>query len=155
MRAAVVRPVRFDAVADDDALAMRTSRRDSVNRAFEAVERVRLATYRDGERLVVVVPAVLAFRHAVLLPGCCCDKARRGALSPHAARTGVHDRQGAPRPLSVRVRLCRERRTDARMRVRNKRAGRPVRERGWRRRAMPMRAPTARVRSAADGESRR
>jgi hypothetical protein len=63
MGAAVRLAVRLDTVADHATLAMRTGRREHVNRAFEAVEYVRALADGDLERLVIVVPADLAFRH--------------------------------------------------------------------------------------------
>src|SRR5215218_4312922 len=55
--------VRLDAVADDPTPAMRTGRRERVDRALEAVEDVRGTLCLHLERLVVVVPADLADRH--------------------------------------------------------------------------------------------
>ena len=44
---------------------MIAGRRECVNGAFEAVERVRLAAHRDLKRLVVVVAAGFALTHDV------------------------------------------------------------------------------------------
>src|SRR5215211_6478874 len=57
----------LDAVPDDLAAAVVADRRHGVDRAFEAVEHVRLAAARDLHRLVVLVPADLALRHPLLL----------------------------------------------------------------------------------------
>ena len=55
--------VRFDAVADDTAIAMRANRRQRVNCAFEAIKDVALSAYDDFKRLVVFVLANFASRH--------------------------------------------------------------------------------------------
>src|SRR3954464_2903622 len=67
MRAAVDVPIRFHAVPDDAALAVLTHRRERMDRAFEAVEHVRLGPHEDGERLVVLVAADFTRRHGALL----------------------------------------------------------------------------------------
>ena len=56
--------IRLDTVADNLTTAVCTSRCNSVNCAFEAVEHVHLAGYADFKALVVVVAANLAFGHA-------------------------------------------------------------------------------------------
>ena len=63
IRTAVVRAVGFQPVADDRALAVRASRGQHVDRAFEAVERVARVAHLHDEGLVVVVPAVVASCH--------------------------------------------------------------------------------------------
>src|SRR4051812_26877021 len=55
--------ILLDTVADDFATAMRASRRQRVDRAFEGVEGVLPAAHRDLERLVVLVAAHVALRH--------------------------------------------------------------------------------------------
>ena len=55
--------VRFDAVADDTAVAMRANRRQRMNRALEAIERVTLSAHDDFKRLVVFVLANFTSRH--------------------------------------------------------------------------------------------
>src|SRR5688572_10258077 len=63
MSATVNRAGRFDAMADDLALAMRADRRHGVYGAFEAVERQGLPRLRDLKGLVVVVSADVTRRH--------------------------------------------------------------------------------------------
>jgi hypothetical protein len=63
VRAAEYAPVGLHAVADDPTAAMRARRRERMNRAFEAVKRVRRASHANFERLVVVVSAYLADGH--------------------------------------------------------------------------------------------
>src|SRR5262245_2176822 len=67
VRAAEDLVLRLDAVHHDAAPAVRAHRREQVNRAFEAVEHVRLATLLDGEGLVVRVSAYLATLHQTAL----------------------------------------------------------------------------------------
>ncbi|MBD9368228.1 hypothetical protein IB242_05980 [Xanthomonas sp. XNM01] len=56
--------VMFGTVADDPATAMRTGRRQCLDRAFEGVEPPAAAVgQRDGERLVVIVAAGIAPGH--------------------------------------------------------------------------------------------
>ena len=55
--------IRFDAVADDTATAVRANRRQCVNCALEAIEDVTLAANDYFKRLVVLVFANFAFRH--------------------------------------------------------------------------------------------
>src|SRR5688572_33274693 len=63
MRAAVDHAVPFHAVADHRAAAVRTPRREKVDRALEAVERVGPPGEHDVEGLVVGVPAGCADSH--------------------------------------------------------------------------------------------
>jgi hypothetical protein len=63
MRAAVERAVRFDAVTDDLAPTVVAHRRELVNRALEAVERVGRSVANDVERKVIFVTADFAFGH--------------------------------------------------------------------------------------------
>ena len=63
MGAAIERPIGFDAVSDDLAPAVVADRRELVNRALEAVERVRFASRDHLEREMIVVAAHFAFRH--------------------------------------------------------------------------------------------
>jgi hypothetical protein len=55
--------VGFDAVAHDTATAVRTNRRQRVDRALEAVESVTLSAHDDFKRLVIFVLANFACRH--------------------------------------------------------------------------------------------
>ena len=55
--------LRFHAVPDDSAVAMRTNRRQRVYRALEAVERVMLAGNDHFKRLVIFVFANFACSH--------------------------------------------------------------------------------------------
>jgi hypothetical protein len=73
--AAIEGALRFDAMADDPALTVRTRRRERMNCAFEAIENVGLPGVNDFEGLVVIVPADLALGHGTLLAG--IDQARR------------------------------------------------------------------------------
>lgn len=50
-------------MADDPATAVRTDRRQRVDRALEAIEDVPLSAHDDFKRLVVFVSANFAFRH--------------------------------------------------------------------------------------------
>ena len=63
MSAAIHLSVGLDAVSDDPALAVRTPRREQVNRALETVEGMGLAAARDLKRLVIVVAADFAPGH--------------------------------------------------------------------------------------------
>ena len=63
MCAAVERAVRFDAVPDDLAVAVRARWREEMNRTLEAVEGVRCAALHHLEGLVVVVTADLTLSH--------------------------------------------------------------------------------------------
>src|ERR1044071_1345860 len=86
VRAAIERPVRLDAVADDHAAAMRTARRELVNRALETVERSAALRPRHLEGFVVVVSANIAFRHAAMHVQTRRPVARR---PPSGAETGM------------------------------------------------------------------
>ena len=55
--------VRFDAVADNTAVAVGANRRQRVDRALEAVESVTLSAHDDFKRLVLFVLANFACRH--------------------------------------------------------------------------------------------
>ena len=55
--------IRFDAVSDDPAVAVRTDRRQRVDRALEAVKGVMLPTHNDFKRLVIFVLANFACSH--------------------------------------------------------------------------------------------
>jgi hypothetical protein len=55
--------VRFDAVSDYPAVAVRANRRQRVDRALEAIEGVVLAGNDHFKRLVIVIPANFAFSH--------------------------------------------------------------------------------------------
>ena len=67
MRAAENPRVLLDAVTDDAALTMRANRRESLNGAFEAVERPRSVVHDDLEAFVVVVSADFALGHGLVL----------------------------------------------------------------------------------------
>src|SRR5436190_805013 len=72
----------FDAMTDDLATAVSAGRRQRVNRAFEAVERLGLSRHRDLKGFVVIVATHAAFRH-------CGPRSRS---SPHStcARSAMH-----------------------------------------------------------------
>ena len=55
--------VRFDAVADDTAIAVRANRRQRVDCALEAIKDVALSAHDHFKRLVIIVLANFAFRH--------------------------------------------------------------------------------------------
>jgi hypothetical protein len=61
--AAIKGALRFDAMADNSALAVRAGRCERMNCALEAIENVRLSGVNDFEGLVVIVPADLALGH--------------------------------------------------------------------------------------------
>jgi len=63
MLAAVEGTCLLEAVPDDARTTMIAGRRKCVNGTFKTVERVRLATHRYLKRLVIVVTAIIAFRH--------------------------------------------------------------------------------------------
>ena len=65
--AAVEGFVGLDAVADDLAATVRADRRQLVDRALEAIERVGHAGGHDLKGQMVVVAAHLAFGHGMLL----------------------------------------------------------------------------------------
>jgi len=56
----------FHAVTDHAATAMRTSRRQRVNRALEGIKYMLSATVNDLETLVVVITTDFAFHNCVL-----------------------------------------------------------------------------------------
>src|SRR3990170_3047078 len=76
VRAAVKGAAALNAMSDDLAAAMRAHGRKGVDGALERIEGVGFASHGDGEGLVVIVPAYLAFRHcaapwpAARGPGC-------------------------------------------------------------------------------------
>jgi hypothetical protein len=55
--------IGFHTVPDDSAATMRTDRRQSVDRAFEAIECVMLSGYYHFERLVIFILANFACSH--------------------------------------------------------------------------------------------
>jgi hypothetical protein len=55
--------VRFDAMSDDPAVAMRANRRQRVDRALEAVEGVMLPANDYFERLVILILANFTCSH--------------------------------------------------------------------------------------------
>jgi len=55
--------VRFDAVADDTAIAVRANRRQRVDRALETVESVTFSAHDYLKRLVIIVLANFASSH--------------------------------------------------------------------------------------------
>ncbi len=63
MRAAEDHSFFFHAMTQDLGAAMRAGRRELVDRAFEAVERVALAVHDDLKRFVIVVSAGFASGH--------------------------------------------------------------------------------------------
>jgi len=65
MDAAINLVTSFDAVTDYLAIAVGTGRRQHVNRAFEAVKGLPLSGRDNLKRLVVIVPANIAFSHNV------------------------------------------------------------------------------------------
>jgi hypothetical protein len=67
MNAAEDLSVSFHAVSDDSAVAVRADRRQRVDRAFEAIERVMLAGYDHFKRLVIFIFANFACRHTQIL----------------------------------------------------------------------------------------
>src|ERR1043165_4813245 len=67
MGAAVKLTILLDTVTDDGAPAVGTRGSQHFNRAFEAIERMRLAVHDDLERVFVIVPASVAFGHGTLL----------------------------------------------------------------------------------------
>src|SRR5437763_5170012 len=77
VRAAIDAPVLLDAVADDAAIAVGARRREGLDGALEAVERVRGASHRDLEGLVVLVSAHLTASGGHRRPPC---EWTRGAL---------------------------------------------------------------------------
>jgi hypothetical protein len=70
--------LRFDSVPDDPAVALRTNRRQRVDRALEAIESVTLPANDDFKRLVIFVLTNFAFSHT------------------QSARAGQRSRQGFP-----------------------------------------------------------
>src|SRR6266705_2579061 len=66
MGAAEDRVVLLDAVTDDADAAVIAGRRERMDRAFEAVERMGVSVHRHLERLVVIVAAGFASGHGCL-----------------------------------------------------------------------------------------
>ena len=58
----------FDAVTDDPATAVITRRRQFVNGAFKAIERVRCTGHRNFKRLVILIPANFTRAHRLKPP---------------------------------------------------------------------------------------
>jgi hypothetical protein len=56
-------PIRFDAMSDDTAIAVRAHRRQGVDSALEAIKDVALSVHDDFKRLVIIVFANFACRH--------------------------------------------------------------------------------------------
>src|SRR4051794_41660891 len=65
--AAKNRAILLDSVPNHVAAAMRARWRESVDRAFERIERVTLARYFNDKRLIVVIATNFAFHGMVLL----------------------------------------------------------------------------------------
>ena len=63
MGAAINDTVRLDAVSNDMTLAVRASRCERVDRAFETIECHRLARLSNFKRFVVVITADITNRH--------------------------------------------------------------------------------------------
>src|SRR5213593_16568 len=59
--------VRFDAVADDTAVAVGANRRQRMDCALEAVEGVTLSSHEHFKRLVIFVLANFACRHTLFV----------------------------------------------------------------------------------------
>ena len=76
MSAAIERSVRFDAVANDLAVAMIAAWREPLNCALEAVERVRLSGGYALKRHRVVIAAHFALCHQTLPVGASSFKGR-------------------------------------------------------------------------------
>ena len=55
--------VGFHTVSDDSAVAVRADRRQCVDRAFEAIERVMLTGYDHFKRLIIFILANFACSH--------------------------------------------------------------------------------------------
>ena len=55
--------VRFDAMANDTAVAVGTNRRERMDRALEAIENMAFSADYDFKRLIIIVLANLACRH--------------------------------------------------------------------------------------------
>src|SRR5690349_3667854 len=68
MRATEILPARFKPMPDDPAAAMRTLRRQRMNRAFEAIEVMRNSIDHDLKWLVVIIAATLASRAPMPIP---------------------------------------------------------------------------------------
>jgi hypothetical protein len=68
MSAAVYRPARLDAVAEDAAAAVPARRGERLDGTLEAIEGVGLPRQGDGKGLIVVIAAGFAPRHGDLLP---------------------------------------------------------------------------------------
>jgi hypothetical protein len=69
MVAAIVSAVFFEAVSDDAAPAMPAGGSKFVDRTFETIKRMSMSVDDDLKRLIVVVSAVLACSHLLLLCG--------------------------------------------------------------------------------------
>ena len=66
--AAIDRPAGLYAMAQDSAVAMRAARREFVNCAFKAVERMILSAENNIKGFVIVVAAGFALSHGSFLP---------------------------------------------------------------------------------------
>lgn len=66
MNAAIDLSVGFHAMADDPAVAVWADRRQRVDRAFKAIERVMLSGYDHFKRLVIFIFANFACSHTQL-----------------------------------------------------------------------------------------
>src|SRR5581483_9519835 len=105
VRTAEERAIRLHAMTDDPTSAVVAGGRERVDRALEAVEHVPLALGDDLNRLVVVVPAHLAFGHDCSPlrlpmrvyarrhgPGRRCDCRGRAAAAPVGGRARSRSR---------------------------------------------------------------
>jgi hypothetical protein len=81
----------LDAVANDRALAVRTTRRHGVNGTLEAVERHGSVLTRDAKGIVIVITADVAFGHGTLL-------SREEYLTPQRSIASW-----VPRPLTLQA----------------------------------------------------
>src|SRR5262245_9083343 len=93
VRAAIHRAGLLEPVANDGAAAVRADRRERMDRAFEAVERVTFSGDRHLEGFVVVVSAGFASSHGVLASRIDVDE----SLTRSLRRKFRHDAQRSRR----------------------------------------------------------
>ena len=86
--------VRFDAVSDDTAIAVRANRREGVDCTLKAIKDVAFSAHDDFKRLVIIVLADFACRHTQFVRArggqwrCFCLDRERDSL---AASAGIID----------------------------------------------------------------
>ncbi len=80
-------PTCLDPVANDFASAMAAFWSQGVNSALEAIKVVRYSCYYDFQRLIVIIPADLAFSHGLSFSFYCLSLQRSAGFQPAVSPT--------------------------------------------------------------------